>query len=95
MAATMHRTETPSDERQLEEPLPAEWRLAESRAEIEELLNPGPGRFPRSQTMRFLMGRNGKAVTLGAFAALLAFKPRLALSLARFLPLGPLVRRFL
>lgn len=95
MAATMHPTETAGDELQLEEPLPAEWRLAKSRAEIEELLNPGADRFPRSQTMRFLMGRNGKAVTLGAFAALLAFKPRLALSLARLLPLGPLVRRFL
>lgn len=95
MAATMHPTETETDEPRSEETLSAEWRFEESRAEIEALLNPGPDSFPRSQTMRFLMGRNGQAVTVGAFAALLAVKPRLALSLARFLPLGPFVKRFL
>lgn len=71
--------------------LPAERRLAESRAEIERLLTPGPDAFPRSETMRFLMGGKGKVVVLGVFAGLLAVKPRLALSLVRFLPLGGLL----
>lgn len=71
--------------------LPAERRLAESRAEIERVLKPGPDAFPRSQTMRFLMGGNGKVVALGVIAGLLAVKPRLALSLVKFLPLGHLL----
>ena len=69
---------------------PAERRLAESRAEIEALLSPGPDTFPRSQTMRYLLGGKGKMVALGVFAGLLAVKPKLALSLVRFLPLGKL-----
>ena len=69
---------------------PAERRLAESRAEIEALLAPDAESFPRSQTMRFLMGGKGRMVTLGVFAGLLAVKPKLALSLVRFLPLGKL-----
>lgn len=86
----------PPSEILLDEPLPelmlpAERRLAESRAEIERLLKPGPDSFPRSETMRFLMGGNGKIVALGVFAGLLAVKPRLAMSLARFLPLGGLL----
>ena len=70
---------------------PAERRLAESRAEIESLLPGGPDTFPRSQTMRYLLGGNGRMVAIGAFAGLLAVKPRLAMSLVRFLPLGKLV----
>ena len=70
---------------------PAERRLAESRADIENLLGGGPDAFPRSETMRFLMSGKGKMVTLGVFAGLCAVKPRLALSLVRFLPLGKLV----
>jgi hypothetical protein len=73
------------------EALPAERRLAESRAEIESLLSPGPDTFPRSETMRFLLGGKGKVVALGVFAGLLAVNPKLALSLARFLPLGGLL----
>ena len=69
---------------------PAERRLAESRAEIEVLLSPGPDTFPRSQTMRYMLGGKGKMVALGVFAGLLAVKPKLALSLVRFLPLGKL-----
>ena len=69
---------------------PAERRLAESRAEIEALLSPGPDTFPRSQTMRYMLGGKGKMVALGVFAGLLAVKPKLALSLVRFLPLGKL-----
>jgi hypothetical protein len=89
MAVSMQTSETPGDEeKQLRSP--AERRLAESRAEIEGLLAPGQDAFPRSQTMRFLMGGKGKMVTLGVFAGLLAVKPKLALSLVRFLPLGKL-----
>lgn len=72
-------------------PTPAERRLAESRAEIERLLAPGPDDFPRSETMRFLMGGKGRMVALGAFAGLLAVKPKLAVTLVRFLPLGKLL----
>jgi hypothetical protein len=76
---------------------PAERRLAASRAELERLLAPGPDDFPRSQTMRFLMGGKGRIVTLGAFAGLMAVKPKFALTLVRFLPLGKLlpVARFI
>ena len=71
--------------------LPAERRLAESRAEIASLLEPAAESFPRSETMRFLMGGKGQVAALGVFAGLLAVKPRLALSLVRFLPLGRLL----
>jgi len=71
--------------------MPAERRLAESRAEIASLLEPGTDSFPRSETMRFLMGGKGQVAALGLFAGLLAVKPRLALSLVRFLPLGRLL----
>ncbi len=70
---------------------PAERRLADSRAEIQRLLTPGPDDFPRSQTMRYLMGGKGRMVALGAFAGLLAVKPALAVKLVRFLPLGKLL----
>ena len=71
---------------------PGERRLAASRAALAELLGEdGPETFPRSQTMRFLLGGKGKMVALGAFAGLVAVKPRLAMSLLRFLPLGKLL----
>ena len=66
-------------------------RLAVSRADIQRLLAPGPDDFPRSQTMRFLMGGKGRMVALGAFAGLMAVKPQFALTLVRFLPLGKLM----
>lgn len=91
----MHPTEDKEASPRLEKRLPAELQLAASRAQIEKMLNPVPDSFPRSQTMRFLAGGNGKVVAIGAFAALIAVKPRLALSLARFLPLSPLLKRFL
>ena len=69
----------------------AEKRLADSRAEIEGLLAGDPDMFPRSQTMRYLMGGRGRMVALGAFAGLLAVKPKFALTLVRFLPLGKLL----
>jgi hypothetical protein len=76
------------------EPSPGERHLAESRAALAELLAREahePDTFPRSQTMRFLMGGKGRMVALGAFAGLVAVKPRLAVSLLRFLPLGKLL----
>lgn len=74
------------------DPSPGERRLAASRAALAELLgDDGPDTFPRSQTMRFLLGGKGKMVALGAFAGLVAVKPKLAISLLRFLPLGKLL----
>ncbi len=55
------------------------------------LLAPGEDTFPRSETMRFLMGGKGKMVTLGLFTGLLLVKPKLAVGLVRFLPLGKLL----
>jgi hypothetical protein len=81
----------PANRLRLEQESPAERRMAATRAEIEGYLIPEPDTFPRSQTMRLLTGRNGKAVAVGAFAALFAIKPRMALSLARFLPFGNLL----
>jgi len=95
MAAIMLPAERATIAPRTHETLPAERRLAESRAEIVSLLIPEPVSFPRSHTMRFLMGRNGKAIAIGALAGLLAVKPRLALTLIRFLPLNDLVRRLL
>lgn len=66
-------------------------RLAETRAVLEAIVVPDEGEFPRSQTMRFLMGGKGKMVALGSFAGLLLVKPRLAYGLVRFLPLGKLL----
>jgi hypothetical protein len=76
------------------EPSAGERHLAESRAALAELLageDYEPDTFPRSQTMRFLMGGKGRMVALGAFAGLVAVKPKLAVSLLRFMPLGKLL----
>ena len=73
------------------DPSPGERSLALTRAEIQRLFAPAPDEFPRSQTMRFLMGGRGRMVALGAFAGLMAVKPRLAVKLVRFLPLGKLM----
>jgi hypothetical protein len=72
-------------------PTEGERRLAVSRAELRRILEPGPDEFPRSQTMRYLMRGKGRMIALGAFAGLLAVKPRFALSLVRFVPLGGLM----
>jgi len=75
---------------------PGEHRLADSRAELETLLLDGESDgFPRSHTMRFLLGRGGGAIALGAFAGLMAVNPRLATILIRILPLGRFARRLL
>ena len=81
----MRRTEAGDDGH---EPSPAERRLAETRAALEAIIAPDEDAFPRSETMRFLMGGKGKMVMLGAFTGLLLVKPRLAYGLVRFLPLG-------
>ena len=82
----------PASHAQGREPSPGERRLAASRAALAELLGgDGPETFPRSQTMRFLLGGKGKMVALGTFAGLLAVKPKLAVTLLRFLPLGKLL----
>lgn len=76
-------------------PSPGESRMALTRAELERLFSPSPDEFPRSRTMRYLMAGKGRMVALGAFAGLMAVKPRVALGLVQFLPLGkllPLVR---
>lgn len=71
---------------------PAERRLAESRAALAELLeSPAADAFPRSETMRFLTGGRGRIVALGLFTGLLLVKPKLAVGLVRFLPLGRLL----
>jgi hypothetical protein len=74
-------------------PTPAERRLAETRAALEAIIAPEDDgdTFPRSQTMRYLMGGKGKLAMLGAFTGLLLVKPRLAYGLMRFLPLGKLL----
>lgn len=75
-------------------------RLAQSRAELRQLLDPPPGEssgggtagmnghagFPRSRTMQLLLSGRGLG-TLGALAGgLLLARPALALRLLRFVP---------
>jgi hypothetical protein len=72
-------------------------RIALSREEYRAILEPshgnpeaggtvGPATFPRSRTMRALMGKRGLG-TLGALAAaLLVMRPKLALKLWRMMP---------
>jgi len=74
---------------------PAERRMAESRAELAAILTPGPDDFPRSQTMRFLTAGRGRMVMLGVVGGMMLVKPKLAMGLVRFLPLGrylPVIR---
>jgi hypothetical protein len=82
---------TDGDRSRVIEETPGGRRLAASRAELQHILAPGPDEFPRSQTMRYLMGGKGRMVALGAFAGLMAVKPKFALTLVRFLPLGKLM----
>ena len=73
-------------------PTPAQLRMASSRAALADILAPKrPDEFPRSETMRFLMGGKGRMVALGLFTGLLLVKPKVAVSLVRFLPLRPLI----
>jgi len=94
MAVTMQRGDKPVSA-QVRVLTPAERRLAESRAEMAAILTPGPDDFPRSQTMRFLTGGRGRMVMLGVVGGMMLVKPKLAMGLVRFLPLGkylPVVR---
>ncbi len=74
------------------DPTPAQRRLAQSRAALEDIFAPPDSdEFPRSQTMRFLMGGKGRIAAIGLFTGLLLVKPKLAAGLVRFLPLGQLL----
>ena len=83
-------------------------RLDQSRAEIRRLLEPppdgfaggepgvrDPGTFPRSRTMRTLMGRGGLGVAGAILAGLFIARPALAWRLIRMLPTGALARTFI
>ncbi len=71
---------------------PSQRRLARSRAALEEILAPQDAdAFPRSETMRFLVGGRGRVAALGLFTGLLLVKPKLAVGLLRFLPLGQML----
>lgn len=84
-------TEVTHGEDLAREPSPGERQMALTRAEIERIFAPGPDEFPRSRTMKYLLGGKGRMIALGAFAGLMAVKPRFAMSLIRFLPLGKLL----
>jgi alkanesulfonate monooxygenase SsuD/methylene tetrahydromethanopterin reductase-like flavin-dependent oxidoreductase (luciferase family) len=83
-------------------------RLAQSRAEIRRLLEPPPddtagespsargaGAFPRSRTMRTLMGGGGLGAAGAILAGLFIVRPTLAWRLIRMLPTGALARTFI
>ena len=78
---------------EVEDPTPAQRRIAQSRAALEEIFAPADDgeEFPRSQTMRYLMGGKGRIATIGLFTGLLLVKPKLAAGLLRFLPLGQML----
>jgi hypothetical protein len=82
-------------------------RLAQTRTEISELLDPpvegaadgeGPrpggasGAFPRSRTMRALMSGRGIGAIGAVAGGLLLARPRLAWRLIRLLPAGAVTR---
>jgi hypothetical protein len=83
-------------------------QLAQSRAEIRRLLDPPPGgfvgqgsgvaeegAFPRSRTMRTLMGGGGLGAAAAILAGLFIARPTLAWRLIRMLPTGALARTFI
>ena len=83
-------------------------RLAQSRAEIRRLLEPPPdefeprgpgvresGAFPRSRTMRTLLGGGGLGAAGAILAGLFIARPTLAWRLIRMLPTGALARTFI
>lgn len=77
-------------------------RLAESRQELRQLLEPqspqNPGGapagsgFPRSRTMRMLMSNRGLGTVGAAVAGLLVARPLIALRLLRLLPISAITR---
>ena len=86
-------------------------RLAQSREELRRVLDPPrrepgaanggatpdvrPGGFPRSRTMRLLMGERGLGMLGAAAAGLLIARPTFALRLLRMLPASGLARMLL
>jgi hypothetical protein len=84
-------------------------RLAQSRAEIRQLLEPPPdglrgagpspsgaaGDFPRSRTMQLLMSGRGLGTVGAILGGLLIARPALALRLVRTLPIGAVARMLL
>lgn len=83
-------------------------RLEQSRAEIRRLLEPppdefeagepgmrDPGGFPRSRTMRTLLGGGGLGAAGAVLAGLFIARPTLAWRLIRMLPTGALARTFI
>jgi len=85
-------------------------RLAQSREELRRVLDPPrrepgapgdaspdarSGGFPRSRTMRLLMGERGLGMLGAAAAGLLIARPAFALRLLRLLPAGGLARMLL
>ena len=85
-------------------------RLAQSREELRRVLDPprrepgtdggtgpdvGPGGFPRSRTMRLLMGERGLGMLGAAAAGLLIARPTFALRLLRLLPASGVARMLL
>jgi hypothetical protein len=82
-------------------------RLAQSRAEIRRLIEPPPeefrargpggresGAFPRSRTMRTLLGGGGLGAAGAILAGLFIARPKLVWRLIRLLPTGALARAF-
>ena len=82
-------------------------KLAQSREELRRLLDPPrrepgandgashdahPGGFPRSRTLRLLMGERGLGMLGAAAAGLLIARPAFALRLLRLLPASGLAR---
>jgi len=84
-------------------------RLAQSRAEIQQVLDPPPeasseagstpsrakGTFPRSRTMQLLLSNRGLVAAGALVGGLLLARPRLAWRLIRLLPTRALARSFL
>ena len=85
-------------------------RLAQSREELRRLLDPprrepganadssagaGSDGFPRSRTMRLLMGERGLGMLGAAATGLLIARPAFALRLLRMLPASGLARMLL
>lgn len=73
-------------------------KLAETRAEVRDILRPDGGRgtnghFPRSATMRALTGRGAMSALALAGIALVATRPSIAARLARIVPAIGLVRQ--
>jgi hypothetical protein len=83
-----------------------EARLAQTRQQILALFQPeidaraaraldGRGTFPRSRTMRLLLGHKGLATVAVAVCGLVISRPALALRLVRMLPIAAVAKLLL